>query len=96
MLLLPCGAPRGPVTPIARYGNRKFPVSKIPYPEYFGTFAEGRVTVKDMLACVMQGDCGAGLLSHQKDGEAPLYVFERVFLNNIAPELLEDFPKASP
>jgi hypothetical protein len=76
------------------YGSRRFPVSMIPYPEYFGTYPEGRVTVKDMLECTMHGRCAdSEVLANHKPDDAPLYVFERVFLNAIAPELLEDFPK---
>ena len=80
-----------------RFGSRKFPVSKIPYPEYFGTHPEGRVTVRDMLECTMHGHCDGNdvLANQQTNGTAPLYVFERVFLNAIAPELLEDFPKVT-
>ncbi len=78
---------------LCRLGSRVFPVSKIPYPEYFGSHPAGRVTVRDMLSCVVHGACAGVLAGEGAAATSPLYVFERVFLNAIAPELQEDFPK---
>ncbi len=79
-----------------RFGGSRFPVSAIPYPEYFGKHPDGQVSVSEILPCVSDGRCDdatAKFATPSSGGQTPLYVFERSFLDAIAPEIKDDFPK---
>jgi hypothetical protein len=79
-----------------RFGDRAFAVSNIPYPDYFGEKAMGKYTVATVMQCMTVGDCPASLVPSAAalaNGSTPFYIFERLFLNMIAPEIGEDFPK---
>lgn len=56
----------------------------------------GEFTVSDIMACMSGGTCPKELAPATQsvaNGTTPFYVFERLFLNIVAPEIGEDFPK---
>ena len=81
-----------------RFGDRHFPVANVPYPDYFGGKAIGSFTVSDIMACIAGTRCPPALVpagTALANGSTPFYVFERLFLEIVAPEIQKDFPKVS-